>query len=129
MKLASVEEMRRIEQLTDAGGHSYAEMMEMAGRAVADAALWQGLVRSGEQVLVLVGPGNNGGDGLVAAHYLLAAGQDTVIYIWKRDVEGDANFLRLSPGRNPLRGQGRSCATERRRGPDHSRPAVSALSA
>ena len=36
MKLVSVEEMRRIEQTADAGGHSYAAMMDMAGHAVAN---------------------------------------------------------------------------------------------
>jgi NAD(P)H-hydrate epimerase len=93
--------MRRIEQLTDAAGHSYTEMMEMAGRAVAETALSQMLVEPGRRVLVLVGPGNNGGDGLVAAHYLLEARENARIYIWKRDVEGDGNFDRLR-GRCPV---------------------------
>jgi hypothetical protein len=35
MKIVNVEEMRRIEQAADAGGQSYAAMMEMAGGAVA----------------------------------------------------------------------------------------------
>ena len=98
MKLASVEEMRRIEQQTDARGHSYAKMMEMAGRAVADAVVQQSMVRPGDRALVLVGPGNNGGDGLVAAHYLLEAGCDVSLYLWKRDVGTDANYRRLTDG-------------------------------
>lgn len=97
MKLVSVEEMRRIEELTDARGHSYAQMMETAGRAVADVALNERPDRSG-RVLVLVGPGNNGGDGLVAAHYLIEAQQPVCVYVWKRNVEGDANFRRLTEG-------------------------------
>lgn len=91
MKLVSVEEMRRIEQLTDARGHHYTDMMELAGRAVAQAALTEGL----GPALILVGPGNNGGDGLVAAYYLIAAGKDVSVYLWKRNVEGDTNFRRL----------------------------------
>ena len=95
MKIVTVEEMRRIEQATDAGGHSYAAMMDMAGRAVAEAAI--NLILNGpeESALVLVGPGNNGGDGVVAARYLIEAGTQVAIYVWRRDVKGDKNFQHL----------------------------------
>jgi NAD(P)H-hydrate epimerase len=95
MKLVSVEEMRRIEQLTDAGGQSYAAMMQMAGRAVAGVAMGLRLVEPGENALILVGPGNNGGDGLVAAHTLLDAGHDVTVYVWKRDIKKDEGFRTL----------------------------------
>lgn len=50
-------------------------LMAAAGRAVADVALrvWRGLP-AGTPVILLVGPGNNGGDALVAGQHLLAAG-------------------------------------------------------
>ena len=67
MKLVNIEEMRRIEQATDAAGQSYAAMMDMAGRAVSQMATALMVREPGMNVLVLVGPGNNGGDGLVAA--------------------------------------------------------------
>ncbi len=41
------------------------------------------------------GPGNNGGDGLVAAHYLREHEIEVTIYIWKRDPKGDRNLTRL----------------------------------
>ena len=95
MKIVNVEQMRHIEQAADAGGHSYAAMMDMAGRSVAETAHELILGMPDLNVLVLVGPGNNGGDGLVAARYLLEAGQNLSIYVWKRKTKGDENFGRL----------------------------------
>ena len=92
MKVVGVEQMRRIEAASDAAGHSYAAMMERAGRAVAEAIAARREVR-GRQVLVLVGPGNNGGDGLVAARYLAEAGAHVTCYLLKpRDPAEDENF-------------------------------------
>jgi len=95
MKIVTAAEMKAIEQAADAGGLSYDTMMENAGRAVAEEVLHlRGESRS--PVLVLVGPGNNGGDGLVAARYLHDAGVPVHLYIWKRQIEarGDANYTR-----------------------------------
>ena len=99
MKLVNVQEMRRIEQAADAGGHSYATMMELAGQAVADIATALQLAESGERVLILVGPGNNGGDGLVAARFLRERNIEITLYIWKRDIKGDGNFRKLKTRR------------------------------
>ena len=75
-RIVTVEQMRAIEQASDKKGHTYADMMELAGRAVAD--LVQVLLagRPEPRVAVLVGPGNNGGDGLVAARVLAQAIDD-----------------------------------------------------
>ena len=99
MKLVNVQEMRRIEQAADAEGHSYATMMELAGQAVADIATALQLAESGERVLILVGPGNNGGDGLVAARFLRERNIEITLYIWKRDIKGDGNFRKLKTRR------------------------------
>ena len=94
MKVVTVGEMRRIEAASDAAGHSYATMMEQAGRAVAEAIVARRKVQD-RQILVLVGPGNNGGDGLVAARYLAEAGARVACYLFKpRDPAQDEN-LRL----------------------------------
>jgi len=69
-KIVTTEQMRAIERAADAQGHSYAAMMERAGHAVAERVMQ--LLAGIEQprVAVIVGPGNNGGDGLVAARIL-----------------------------------------------------------
>ena len=92
MKIVTVEEMRRIEAASDAAGHSYAAMMERAGQAVAQAVSSRQQVQD-RQILVLVGPGNNGGDGLVAARYLADAGARVACYLVKpRDPAQDENL-------------------------------------
>ncbi len=92
MKIVTVDEMRRIEAASDAAGHSYPAMMEQAGRAVAQATAARRNARD-KRILVLVGPGNNGGDGLVAARYLAEAGARVACYLLKpRDPAQDENF-------------------------------------
>ena len=72
-KIVTVEQMRAIEQASDKKGHTYADMMELAGRAVAERVQVLLAGRPEPRVAVLVGPGNNGGDGLVAARVLAQA--------------------------------------------------------
>lgn len=66
-ELLSVEEMGRADQAAVDAGVTSLALMERAGRAVADTAARLSDCRP---VLVLCGPGNNGGDGYVAARYL-----------------------------------------------------------
>ena len=93
MKVVTTDEMRRIEKVADAGGLSFATMMENAGRAVAEACQRDQRMGPGDRrILVLVGPGNNGGDGLVAARHLHDAGDQVQLYIGKRQLEGDDHY-------------------------------------
>jgi len=82
MKIVTVDQMRRIEAASDVQGHSYAAMMERAGGAVAHVVQNRLDVHS-QRVLILVGPGNNGGDGLVAARHLHDAGVAVSVYLLK----------------------------------------------
>ncbi len=90
MLVVTVEQMRAVERAADANGHSYSAMMENAGRSVAQWLGGQSI--SGREVLVLVGPGNNGGDGLVAARHLKGMGARVSAYCVHRDAAGDSNW-------------------------------------
>jgi hydroxyethylthiazole kinase-like uncharacterized protein yjeF len=85
MRVVSVEEMRAIEARagTEYGLDSPA-LMERAGRSVAEAVrdLLGGAV-AGRGVVTLVGPGNNGGDGLVMGRYLEGWGARVTNYRWR----------------------------------------------
>ena len=70
-ELLTPREMGRADQLAVAAGMTSLNLMEQAGIAVADAA--RRLVPPGARVAVLCGPGNNGGDGFVAARHLKRA--------------------------------------------------------
>jgi NAD(P)H-hydrate epimerase len=95
IKVFRVAEMVAAEQAADEAGHSYAQMMETAGAAVAQA-IRQRWDVSGKEVLVLVGPGNNGGDGLVAGRYLAESGASVSFYLYRpRDAEKDGNYAAI----------------------------------
>src|SRR5574338_1196120 len=92
MKLVSVEQMKSIEKEADEKGLSYADMMENAGRELAYVIADLPVFDSEDDeasVLALVGPGNNGGDALVALTHLAADGWTARAYLVKRKVKGD----------------------------------------
>jgi len=72
-----VEEMKCIESNANSLGVPAAILMENAGTAVSDAVAH--LSRGKGKVLVLCGPGRNGGDGLVAARQLLKRGRQVTV--------------------------------------------------
>ena len=95
-KIVTTDQMRAVERAADAQGHSYAAMMERAGRAVAERV--KQLLAGSEQprVAVIVGPGNNGGDGLVAARILAQEleGASVGAFLLKLRGDDDEVFVR-----------------------------------
>ena len=81
MKIVTVDQMQALEEASAKAGVSTDDLMEKAGLAVADRAIEQLGSPRGERVLVLVGPGNNGGDGLVAARHLHQHGARVQVYL------------------------------------------------
>ena len=69
--LLDVRRMGEADRVTVASGKTVNELMENAGKAVAQAIEKRWSVRP---VIVLCGPGNNGGDGFVAARHLSSTG-------------------------------------------------------
>lgn len=71
--ILTAEQMRAAEQGALTDGVTLYDLMERAGAAVAEA-VWR--FGGGRATLILCGPGNNGGDGYVAARLLKARGLD-----------------------------------------------------
>ncbi len=92
MKVVTVEQMQELEAQASKAGVSVDALMEKAGLAVADHAIQRLGSPRGARVLVLVGPGNNGGDGLVAARYLHQWGARVQIYLCAPRKSPDPNL-------------------------------------
>ncbi len=84
--------MRAIEAAAFAAGATPAGLMETAGTAVAHAVRDHLGGARAQRIIVLVGPGNNGGDGLVAARHLYDEGADVRVYLLAHRPEDDANL-------------------------------------
>jgi hydroxyethylthiazole kinase-like uncharacterized protein yjeF len=99
VKLATVAEMQKAEQEC---GLPIAQLMENAGLAVAQEA-WLMLGEIADRrIVVLAGPGNNGGDGLVSARHLKDWGAEVTVVLLKERGEDDANLKALVEREVPI---------------------------
>jgi ADP-dependent NAD(P)H-hydrate dehydratase / NAD(P)H-hydrate epimerase len=89
MKIVTTAQMAALEQASERSGVIMDTLMENAGLRVAMAAREQLGSVAGAGVLVLVGPGNNGADGLVAARHLQRWGAEVTAYVVTRRPDPD----------------------------------------
>ena len=92
MKIVTADQMRQIDRECGNIGLPTSVLMENAGKAVAEEVRKSLGPIDGQRILILVGPGNNGGDGLVAARYLHDWGAGVSIYIPGQRREEDPNL-------------------------------------
>lgn len=93
IKVVSVDAVRKIEASADKSVMRYAQMMENAGKAGAVVAKQMIADLDNPRVTILIGGGNNGGDGLVTARYLAQETDAEVrLYLLKRRDESDDNY-------------------------------------
>ena len=84
MHIVTIEEMRELENKADQEyGLTSPILMETAGRNAAELLEHEIGTVSGQEFLLLLGPGNNGGDGLVIARHLERWGGLVSLYYWK----------------------------------------------
>ena len=81
MKIVTADQMRRIEDRSEEMGVSKDALMERAGLETARYIRRRFAPLFGVPMVVLVGPGNNGGDGLVVARHLHRWGARVSVYI------------------------------------------------
>src|SRR5689334_19400736 len=87
MHIVTVEEMRELEMQAERRyGLTSPILMNNAGKSAADLFVSHLLPHetlSGLKILFLIGPGNNGGDGIVMARHLERTGAVISFYRWK----------------------------------------------
>ncbi|MFC2067953.1 NAD(P)H-hydrate dehydratase [Chloroflexota bacterium] len=95
MKIVTADQMRQIDQECSQIGLPTDVLMENSGIAVAKE-VKQILANIDKQhILILTGPGNNGGDGLVAASYLHNWGAKITLYLFSQRPADDKNLKQL----------------------------------
>ncbi len=92
VKILTVEQMRRAEQDCAKIGLPTSVLMENAGKAVAEEVRQILDATERQHILILIGPGNNGGDGLVAARHLHDWGAEVSLYLFSQRPAEDPNL-------------------------------------
>jgi ADP-dependent NAD(P)H-hydrate dehydratase / NAD(P)H-hydrate epimerase len=103
VKIVNVSQMQKAEQDCAQFNISVDMLMENAGKAAAEEIRnLTGDIRK-QKIVVAVGPGNNGGDGLVAARYLHEWGAEVKVYLCGKRPDCDPNLGKVQEaGLNPL---------------------------
>ena len=92
MKILTTNQMRQVEQDCANIGLPPSKLMENAGKAFAEEVRRiLGNIKK-QSLLFLIGPGNNGGDGLVAARHLHNWGAKVTLFLFSERPPDDQNF-------------------------------------
>ena len=97
MKIVTTDQMRQIDRECVQRGITVSTLMENAGKAVAGEVKASLSDLKDRHIVFLIGGGNNGGDGLVAARYLNDWGARCFIYLCAERPADDSN-LKLARG-------------------------------
>jgi len=108
MKLVTVAEMKAVEREANENGWTYAQMMEKAGEGLAEIVQSFYGYEEANGVVGLVGPGNNGGDTLIALEKLAQAGWKTYACLVQARSESDPLLQRLRDAGGQARAAGES---------------------
>ncbi len=92
MKILTITQMRQVEEECARIGLPPSMLMENAGKVVAEEVRKILGTINQQRILILIGPGNNGGDGLVAARYLHDWGAKVSLYLFSQRPLDDPNL-------------------------------------
>ena len=92
MKVVTADQMRQIDQECGNIALPANVLMENAGKAVAEEVRRILGTIDRQRIIILIGPGNNGGDGLVAARYLHDWGASVGLYLFGQRPPDDPNL-------------------------------------
>ncbi len=95
MKIVTVAEMQKIEQEANEAGYTFSDMMERAGKGVAQVV--DSLFTKGEEptIIGLIGSGHNGGDTLIALEKLQSLGWNCLAYQVRTRLQADPLVMRV----------------------------------
>jgi ADP-dependent NAD(P)H-hydrate dehydratase / NAD(P)H-hydrate epimerase len=116
MKIVTAEQMRQIDHKAAEAGVTTEFLMENAGRAVAEGAKEYIDFIAGKNILALAGPGNNGGDALVAARYLHQWGAQVTVYLMSDRTADDQNLKKLKEHDIPVQSMAKDSKFTRLKG-------------
>lgn len=92
VKILTIAQMRQVEEECAKIGLPPSTLMENAGKAVAEEVRKILGTINQQHILILIGPGNNGGDGLVAARHLDDWGAKISLYLFGQRPPDDPNL-------------------------------------
>jgi hydroxyethylthiazole kinase-like uncharacterized protein yjeF len=95
VRILTTAQMRQVEQDCARIGVSESDLMENAGKAVAEEVRRILGDIDQQRILIMVGPGNNGGDGLVAARHLHDWGANVNVGLFSQRPTNDPNLKQV----------------------------------